>query len=106
MSCVVERLLKRSNVWWAGSERITVYISTSTTCVVSKDANGMQACQWIEAESPIAGFELAMGVIKDRRASRGKSSLDVQLSGSLARPFMFEAVAGLKRWREALDVAA
>ena len=87
-------------MWWAGPERVTICLGTATA---GKVVDGLVP-NWQSVESAAAGFEQAISPLSESNA--GRMSLDVLLSGALARPFIFEPVAGLRRWREAVEVAS
>lgn len=89
-------------MWWAGPERVVVYVGAMSTRVAPAFARAEAPAVQPTFDTAIGGFEAAMEWIADDAARH----LDVQLSGALARPFVFEAVKGLKTSREAHAVAA
>lgn len=94
-------------MWWAGSERVVVYVGMGSAGVGPRAAEGDAPTKWLFAGSAVAAFEQVVQSLKDGTSqARRRCALDIQLSGALARPFMFEAVDGLKTWKEALEVAA
>ena len=92
-------------MWWAGSERVVVYVGATSTCVAAEVATFEVPLAQPAAETTISAFEAAMKRISSDTV-RSTRNLDLQLSGALARPFVFEAIGGLKSSREAQAVAA
>lgn len=94
-------------MWWAGSERFVVYLGEATAVVLPRHATDGAAVGSFASESAIDGFEQAMRWVTDlQKRSGGRCILDVQLSGGLARPFVFGPVKGLKSLNEASRLAA
>lgn len=87
-------------MWSAGSEGAQVYLGLNAVGVRGHDASG--CAHWLPASSPIDGWKQAAELL----ATAGRRRAAVSLTGALMRPFCFNAVPGLQRWREAAHVAA
>ena len=89
---------------WAGSEPSQIYLGQTRVGVWSTSSPDV-GVQWLSAESAQDGW--ARGIERLRQDGQPKRQrVKVWLSGALARPFVFEPVQGLRRWSEALQVAA
>jgi hypothetical protein len=91
-------------VWWAGSERLTIYLGAS---IVGVQRDGAANAEWQDVDATVSGFEQAIQASSRHSGSkRRRLTIDLQLSGGLARPFVLDAVRGLKNFREATELAA
>lgn len=90
-------------MWWAGSDAPGAYLGLQSAALWSSDSAEKQ---WIHAESTLAAFEALLQRTSQHRRRFGRSVLNLQVSGALARPFVFEAIAGLKSRDEAEQVAS
>lgn len=89
-------------MWWVGSERLTIYLGTSSVAV---QRNGAAETEWQQIDAAASGFEQAVQAFARQRRSKRSCLLDIQLSGALARPFVLDAVQGLRNLREATELA-
>jgi len=91
-------------VWWAGSERLTIYLGAS---IVGVQRDGAVDAEWQDVDATVSGFEQAIQASSRHGGSmRRRLTIDLQLSGGLARPFVLDAVRGLKNFREATELAS
>lgn len=94
-------------MWWAGSERFVVYLGEATAVVLPMHATATTAFGAFASKSATNAFEQAMRWVVDRpKRPVRRRVLNVQLSGGLARPFVFGPVKGLKSFDEASRLAA
>lgn len=92
---------------WVGSDRAVVYLGVNSAGVFLPEEADGDTTHWLSAESAAAACERATQLLVERPRRRfRKRALDIRLSGALARPFLFQAVDGLKSWKEASKVAA
>lgn len=92
---------------WVGSNRAIVYLGVDSAGVVLPRGADGEMVHWLPAESASAACERATQHLLERTSRTfRKWTLDIQLSGALARPFLFQAVDGLRSWKEASKVAA
>lgn len=89
---------------WAGSEPSQVYLGRTQVGVWSPAWTGVGA-QWLSTGSAQEGWAQGIELLRHEGQPR-RQRVAVWLSGALARPFVFEPVRGLRRWSEALQVAA
>ena len=92
-------------MWWGGSERVAVYLGETLVGVARVGNAEAATVVWQPVEGATAGFEWAVKWLGDQPCRNRARTLDVSLSGSLARPFVLEPIIGLKSRREAVDVA-
>lgn len=91
-------------MWWAGSEKAQIYLGQTSVGVFDSSSHG-DGVQWLPATSAHDAWAKAWEVLnKSERRSRRR--IVVLLSGALCRPFMFGPVDGLRRWSEAVQLAA
>lgn len=92
-------------MWWAGSEAAQVYLGPASVGVWSP-ASSDAGVQWRSAASAQEGWAQGIELLLQLEPRPRRRRVAVWLSGTLARPFIFEPVQGLRRWSEALQVAA
>ena len=96
---------RKSSVWLAGSDTSEVYLGRTAAAVWTLGSSDAGP-QWLSAESAQQGWGQAVEVLAQAEPRKRRRRVAVWLSGALARPFMFRPVQGLRRWSEALQVAA
>ena len=89
---------------WAGSEPSQIYLGQTQVGVWSP-AWTDDGVQWLSTGSAQEGWAQGVELLRHEGQPR-RQRVAVWLSGALVRPFVFEPVQGLRRWSEALQVAA
>jgi hypothetical protein len=81
---------------------VDIYLGLTQGAVASRDG----AVQWCEYAKIEQGADILFARAAQPAASRwGRRGARVWLSGALARPFLCGPVAGLRRWREVMELA-
>lgn len=86
-------------MWSAGSEAVSVYVGETVAGVAIGDAPAV----WLQADGAVDAWQRALQHLREAPVRRRK--VELLLSGGLARPFIVQAAAGVKRWSEAVEVA-
>lgn len=89
---------------WAGSEPSQIYLGQTRVGVWST-ASADAGVRWLPVGSAQEGWARGIELLRQDGQPK-RQRVKVWLSGALARPFVFEPVQGLRRWSEALQVAA
>ena len=92
-------------MWWAGSEPSQMYLG-QTSVAVWAPAIARAEVQWLSTETVHEGCARGMELLNAGERRPRRHRLAVWLSGTLARPFIFEPVRGLRKWSEAQAIAA
>lgn len=93
-------------MWSAGSECAHVYVGQSIAGGLRRADGQSRSVRWSPTSSPLQGWEEAVDWLSQPLpAGAAVRRARVWLSGSLARPFMFGPVEGLRHEREAIDLA-
>lgn len=92
-------------MWWAGSEPLQMYLGQATVAVWAP-AVASAGVQWLSTETVQEGCARGMELLNTGERRPRRDRLAVWLSGTLARPFIFEPVQGLRKWSEAQAIAA
>ncbi len=90
---------------WAGSEIVQLYLGTSRVAMSGHVASSPGEVQWLAADSPVHGLELALAHLDSRRWRWHRPRLAISLSGALAPPFLLEPVTGVAQIHDARQIA-
>ena len=91
---------------WAGSDEALVYLGLNAVGVADSRVASAADVRWLPTGSPLEGWRKAIDQLKPIRRTWRRRRVAVRLSGALARPFILAPVQGLRRWHEAVQVAA
>lgn len=92
-------------MWSVGSEPAKVYLGLGTVGVWVPGTLPDET-RWESVTSPNEGWLRALALLSELEPKPRGRRVALSLSGALARPFMFEPVQGLRRWSEAVQIAA